>query len=149
MSLPDIVYVIYIKTTPEKLWDAITSPELTPRYFVGRLPKSDWKVGSDFKLILEDGTLDTQGKVLEADPPRRLVVTWHVEWVDENQHLPEVVVSYDIEPISTVVRLTMTERHPHDIDPTYLEGSNKCWPVILSGLKSLLETGEGLPPFPI
>src|SRR4051812_45430161 len=113
MGLPDTVYVTYIASTSEQVWEALTSPEFTRQYFFGRRMQSDWKVGSPFQLLMEDGTVDCQGKVLESDPPRRLSVTWHVEWIEEMRRLPECIVSFDIESLGDVVRLTMTESHPH------------------------------------
>ncbi len=147
MDKQDTVYVTYIATTPEKLWAALTGPEFTPAYFFGRRVESDWKVGSPFILRMEDGRIDVQGKVLECDPPRRLSVTWHVEWIEEFRHLPEAHVTFQLDPLADVVRLTMTESHPERIDDKYLEGGRRGWPVILSGLKSLLETGRPLPEF--
>ena len=147
MSDPIHVYVTYIATTPEKVWEALTSPQITPLYFFGRRAESDWQVGSTFKMWQEDGTLDVQGKVLEADPPRRLSVTWHVEWLEEFRHLPEVIVTYQIDDLGGLARLTMTESHPTPIDPKYYEGGRRGWPIIMSGLKSYLETGRALPPF--
>jgi uncharacterized protein YndB with AHSA1/START domain len=147
MSDPIHVYVTYIATTPEKAWEALTSPAITPLYFFGRRVESDWQVGSPFRLWQEDGTLDVQGTVLEADPPRRLSVTWHVEWVEEIRHLPEVIVTYQIDDLGGLVRVTMTESHPMPIDPKHYEGGRRGWPIIMSGLKSYLETGRALPAF--
>ena len=142
---PDTVYVTYIVSTPEKVWAALTSSDFTRQYFFGRSVESDWKTGSPWILRMPDGRVDTQGRVLEADPPRRLSLTWHVEWVEEFRDLPEAIVTYDIEKVGEAVRLTMTESHPEPIDEKYLEGGRSGWPFILSGLKSLLETGRPLP----
>ena len=79
---PSSVFATYIVTTPEKLWEALTNGDCTKRYFFGRRMESDWKVGSPFKLVMEDGRIDSQGKVVESEPPRRLAVTWHVEWME-------------------------------------------------------------------
>ena len=106
--------------------------------------ESDWKAGSPFKLLMEDGRIDSQGKVLESDPPRRLAVTWHVEWMEEFRHLPEAIVTFQIDLLGDVVRLTVSEFHPDGIDPKYLEGGRRGWPIILSGLKTLLETGSSV-----
>jgi uncharacterized protein YndB with AHSA1/START domain len=144
---PIHVYVTYIATTPDKVWAALTEPNLCRQFFFGRSVESDWKVGSPFKLWQEDGTLDVLGEVLVCDAPHRLVVTWHVEWVEEIRHLPHVVVSYQIDDLGGVVRLTMIESHPTPIDEKYYEGGRRGWPIILSGLKSLLETGHALPKF--
>jgi len=144
---PKTVYVTYIVTTPEKLWAALTSPEFTRQYFFGARVESDWKIGSVVKYWRPDGTLDVQGKVLECDPPRLLSITWHVEWHEEFRKLPENLVTFQLVPLSDVVRLTMTESHQEPIDDKILEGGRRGWPVILSSLKSFLETGHPLPDF--
>lgn len=144
---PIHVTVIYIATSPDKVWAALTEPDLCRQFFFGRFPECDWRVGAPFKLWQENGVLDVAGKVLVCDPPKRLSVTWHVEWVEELRHLPEVIVTYEIDDLGDVVRLTATESHPTPIDPKYYEGGRRGWPIILSGLKTLLETGRPLPRF--
>ncbi len=144
---PSSVFVTYIVTTADRLWEALTNGKITTQYFFGRRMESDWKVGSPWKLVMEDGRIDSQGKVLESDPPRRLDVTWHVEWIEEFRRLPEAIVTFQSDPLGDVVRLTVSEFHPEGIDPKYLEGGRRGWPIILSGLKTLLETGRPLPKF--
>ncbi len=141
------VFVIYVATTPQKAWEALTSGDFTKQYFFGRRMESDWNVGSLWKLVMEGGRIDCQGKVLETDPPRRLTLTWHVEWIEELRHLPAVVVTFQIDALGEVVRLTVSEFHPEGIDEKYVEGGRKGWPIILSGLKTLLETGRPMPKF--
>lgn len=85
--------------------------------------------------------------MLECDPPRRLSLTWHVEWHEDYRRLPEAIVTFQLDPLGDMVRLTMTQSHPEPIEEKYLEGGRRVWPVILSGLKSLLETGHPLPEF--
>jgi uncharacterized protein YndB with AHSA1/START domain len=138
------VYAIYIATTAQKVWEALTASAFTARYFFGRIIESDWNEGSPWLLRMPDGRVDVRGVVREATPPRRLVVTWNVDWMEA----PEAVVTYEIEDAAPgIVRLTMTEEHPTPIPRAWLEGGRKGWPMILSGLKSLLETGKplGLP----
>ncbi len=143
MTTQSTVYVTYIATTPEKLWAALTASEFTRQYFFNRTVESDWNKGSPWILRMPDGRVDVKGEVRESDPPRKLVVTWNVDWIAEK--LPEAVVSYEIEPVGGgVVRLTMTEAHPTPIPAHLLEGGRKGWPMILCGLKSLLETGKPL-----
>ena len=144
---PKTTYVTYIVTTPEKAWEALTSPEFTRQYFFGRRVESDWEVGSAFRLWQPDGTLDVEGKVVEADRPRRLSVTWRVMWMEELKKLPDCLVTYQIDDLGGLVRLTMTEAHQIELDEKMLEGGRRGWPVILCGLKSLLETGKALPAF--
>lgn len=138
-------YATYIVTTPERLWQALTSAEDTQKYFFGRRVQSSWQVGAPWQLLMPDGSVDSQGVVLEADPPRTLATTWHVEWLEEYRHLAEAEVRYRIEPLGGVVRLTVSELHKPPIEEKYLEGGRKGWPVILCGLKTLLETGRTMP----
>jgi uncharacterized protein YndB with AHSA1/START domain len=139
------IYVTYIATTPEKLWAALTSTPFTTQYFFGRSIESDWRKGSSWILRRPDGAVDVTGEVRDSDPPRKLVVSWKVEGLPDTRALPEAIVSYEIEPVGEgVVRLTMTEAHPTPIPAHLLEGGRRGWPMILSGLKSLLETGKPL-----
>jgi uncharacterized protein YndB with AHSA1/START domain len=139
------IYVTYIAAAPEKVWAALTSSEFTRQYFFGRSVESDWKKGSPWLLRRPDGVADVKGDVLESDPPRKLVVSWSVDGNEEMKALPPALVTYEIEPVSdTVVRLTMTEAHPTPIPRYLLEGGRRGWPMIFSGLKSLLELGRPL-----
>ncbi len=143
MTTESTVYVTYIAATPEKVWAALTSSEFTTRYFFGRSVESDWKQGSPWILRMPGGRMDVSGEVRESDPPRKLVVSWNVDWSETK--LPESIVTYDIERLGDkLVRLTMTEAHPTPIPAYLLEGGRRGWPMILSGLKSLLETGRPL-----
>jgi uncharacterized protein YndB with AHSA1/START domain len=144
LTTESTVYVTYIATTPEKVWAALTSSEFTTQYFFGRSVESDWRPGSPWELRKPDGTIDVRGEVRESRPPHKLVVSWNVEGPPEFKNLPECLVSYEIEAVGGVVRLTMTEAHPTPIPAYLLEGGRRGWPMILSGLKTLLETGNPL-----
>jgi uncharacterized protein YndB with AHSA1/START domain len=145
LTTESTVYVTYIASTPEKLWAALTTSEFTTRFFFGRSVESDWKAGSPWALRKPDGAVDVRGVVRESDPPRKLVVTWKVEGHPELRDLPECVVTYELEEAGEgVVRLAVTEAHPTPIPAYLLEGGRRGWPMILSGLKSLLETGQPL-----
>lgn len=145
LTTDSTVYVTYIATTPAKAWAALTSSEFTAKYFFGRTVESDWKQGSPWTLRKPDGAVDVSGVVRESDPPRKLVVTWKVVGIEAFKDLPECIVSYEIEPVGEhVIRLTMSEAHPTPIPAYLLEGGRRGWPIILSGLKSLLETGKAL-----
>lgn len=145
LTTESTVYVTYIATTPEKSWAALTAKEFTRQYFFGRSVESDWKKGAPWLLRTPDGKVDVKGEVRECDPPRKLVVSWNVDGSEELRKLPEAIVSYEIDTIADgVVRLTMTEAHPTPIAAYLLEGGRRGWPMILSGLKSLLETGKPL-----
>jgi uncharacterized protein YndB with AHSA1/START domain len=141
---PNFVYVIYIDSTPQKVWDALTRSEFTSRFLFGRTVESDWKQGSPWKLVMPDGRDDVVGEVLESDPPRRLKLSWVVVWIEEMSKLPPTHVTYDIEQVGGVVKLTMTQANNFEIEERYLEGGRQGWPIILSGLKSLVETGRPL-----
>lgn len=141
MTTESTVYVTYIAAAPDKVWTALTSGDFTTRYFFGRSIESDWRTGSPWMLRKPDGSVEVGGVVRAADPPRKLVMSWVVTGMD----LPEAIVTYDIEELgSDVVRLTMTEAHPTPIPANLLDGGRKGWPMILSGLKTLLETGQSL-----
>lgn len=143
LTTESTVYVTYIATTPEKCWEAITTSAFTKLYFFGRTIEADTKVGGNVIYRKPDGSVDVQGKVLECDPPHFLRFTWRVEWIEDMRNLPDSIVSYRIERAGEgVVRFTMTEEHPEPIDARLLEGGRSGWPLILSGLKSVLETGK-------
>jgi uncharacterized protein YndB with AHSA1/START domain len=141
---PRTIYVSYIAATPEKIWQALTSSEFTRKYFWERDVEIEPKRGGVFLLRLPDGRINVRGKVVEYDPPRKLVVTWHVEWPEDFAKLPECLVSYEIAQAGEAVRLTMTESHSWDVPDAILSGGRNGWPAVLSGLKSLLETGKAL-----
>jgi uncharacterized protein YndB with AHSA1/START domain len=141
---PRTVYVTYIAATPEKVWQALTSSEFTRKYFWDRDIEIEPKLGGAFALKLPDGKVNVRGKVIAWDPPRKLSVTWKVEWPEEFRKLPECVVTYEIVQAGEAVRLTMTESHSWNVPEAILSGGRTGWPAILSSLKSLLETGKSL-----
>ena len=135
------VFEIYIKTTPERLWQAITDQELRRRYNFGVGVTSDWKPGSSYEGSHPRGGTILAGENLEVDPPRRLVQSFNALWGEDVQREGTSRVTWEIEPVGDSCRLTVI----HDQLP---EGANNelygGWPMILSGLKTLLETGESL-----
>jgi uncharacterized protein YndB with AHSA1/START domain len=140
------VFEIYIKTTPERLWEAITSPELRRKYSFGVGVQSDWKRGSAYKAetgpeTVSPATAIAEGENLEVDPPHRLVQSFRALWSDDVKSEGTSRVTWEIEQIEDSCRLTVT----HD---QLREGANDelfgGWPMVLSGLKTLLETGETL-----
>jgi len=134
------VFEIYIRTTPERLWEAITDPEIRGKYNFGVRISSDWTPGSRFEMshAKANGLLG-EGEILEVDPPRRLVQSMVALWSDDVKREGTSRVTWEIEPIGDSCRLTVT----HD---QLREGANRelygGWPMILSGLKTWLETGE-------
>src|SRR3984957_13554317 len=141
---PTTVYTIYIASTPERVWEALTSAELSRQYFFGNAVEVELKVGGAFIVRAPDGSLHIGGEVFECDPPRKLTVSFNVNWPELIEKLGPTLVSYEIEQAGSAVRLTMTESHDRPISDDILSGGRQGWPAILSSLKSLLETGAPL-----
>jgi uncharacterized protein YndB with AHSA1/START domain len=136
------VFEIYIKTTPERLWEAITDPEMRAKYSFGVETRSDWTPGSSYKGSVP-GVVDiAEGENLEVDPPRRLVQSFTALWSDEVKAAGSSRITWEIEPVGDdSCQLTVThDQLPEDASAELWGG----WPMILSGLKTLLETGEKL-----
>nr|WP_315235852.1 SRPBCC family protein [uncultured Albidiferax sp.] len=155
MKKPDYVYVTYIATTPEKLWQALVDVDLMREWWAdplagcARVNVSDWQPGSRWAHQRADGTdtVDIVGKVIESTPPRRLAFTW-ARPADAEDDAKHSRVAFDIETYGDgLVRLTVT----HDAlagDPDMLNGISGGWPKVLSNLKTFLETGHALPRTP-
>lgn len=142
-SRPKFVYTIYIRTTPEKLWDALTRPEFTRQVWCGTWQDCAWTPGASWKLMIPDGRVGDSGEVVEIDRPRRLVLRWRNEFIPELRAEGYSVCTFEMEPTGDTVRLQVT----HEIDrpeSKLIDGVSKGWPPILSSVKSLLETGESL-----
>jgi uncharacterized protein YndB with AHSA1/START domain len=135
------VFEIYIKTTPERLWEAITSEEMRARYSFGVGTVSDWTPGSEYKASVP-GVVDiASGENIEVDPPRRLVQSFTALWSEDVQREGASRVTWEIEPVGTSCRLRVTHDQLGESANNELYGG---WPMILSGLKTLLETGGDL-----
>jgi uncharacterized protein YndB with AHSA1/START domain len=141
---PLTVYTIYIAASPEKVWEALTSAEFTRKYFFGNSVEVELRVGGAYIVRTPEGALHISGEVAECVPHRKLSFTFNVDWPDLIETLGPTLVTYEIEPAGTAVRLTMTESHDRPLDDDILSGGRQGWPAILSSLKSLLETGEPL-----
>lgn len=139
---PHTVYTIYIVATPEQVWQALTTAEFSRKYFSGFAVELEEKVGGRFVLRAPDGSEHISGEVLACERPKRLSVTFNVNWPGLIEALGQTLVSYDIEQAGDAVRLTMTEAGECLIDEDIRSGGVAGWPAILSGLKSLLETGK-------
>ena len=138
-------YVTYIRTTPEELWAALTTPEFMKKYWFGMNIETDWKTGSSWKLVFPDGRVADTGEIAEIEKPRRLVLRWRNEFKPELHKEGYARCVMEIEPAGEVVKLTIT----HEIDrpgSKLIEAVSGGWPRILSSLKTLLETGMALPP---
>ena len=150
MAKSTFVYVTYIRTTPEKLWSALTGVEFMKQYWFGCHCESQWTAGASWKLVAPDGSIFDAGDIVEADPPRRLVIRW------QHQNKPELkaegpsLCTMELEPSGPVVKLSIT--HSIECDPSKLIGAvSGGWPKVLSNLKSLLETGSAViqEPYPV
>jgi len=141
---PAIVYTIYIASTPERVWEALTSAEFSRQYFHGFAVDLDKKVGGNFIVRTPDGSTHISGKVFEYDPPRKLTITWDVNWPGIVEALGSSLVTYEIEQAGASVKLTLTQSHDRPISDDILSGGRTGWPAILSSMKSLLETGTPL-----
>jgi DNA-binding transcriptional ArsR family regulator len=134
------VYEIFIKTTPERLWDAITDPEIRAKYNFGAAVNSDWKVGSPISVDVAKHNVHLgEGEVLEYDPPRRLVHTMAALWGDDVKAEGFSRVIWEIEPVGDSCHLTLTHDQMREGANAQIYGG---WPMILSGLKTWLECGE-------
>jgi uncharacterized protein YndB with AHSA1/START domain len=139
---PAIVYTIYIASTPEKVWQALTSAEFSRKYFFGNAVEVDLRVGGAYVVRTGDGALHISGEVIECDPPRKLTITFDVNWPALIEKLGSTLVTYEIEPVGEVVKLTLIQSHDRPLNDDILSGGRQGWPAILSGLKSVLETGH-------
>lgn len=135
------VYVTYIRATPERLWNAITSNEFSREYWLGAHLETEWKVGGAWKIVLSDGRVADTGEITEFDPPVRLVIRWRNEFKPELKAEGVSLCTMELEPVDEAVKLTVT----HSIDreeSKVIRAVSGGWPQILSNLKSLLETGS-------
>ena len=140
MSRSTFVYVTYIRTTPERLWSALTDPAEMRRYWFGNHCESAWRAGSPWTMVRGDGVVVDDGEIVESDPPRRLVIRW------QHRNKPELAAEGAsrcemlLEPTAGAVKLSIT--HSIEREPSQLIGAvSGGWPKVLSNLKSLLETG--------
>ena len=135
------VFEIYIKTTPERLWEAITDGDMRRKYNFGVGVSSDWTPGSRYEGVHTSGFAIAEGENLEVDPPRRLVQSFNALWSDDVRAQGTSRVTWEIEPVGDSCQLTVThDQLPEGANPELYGG----WPMILSGLKTWLETGEDL-----
>lgn len=149
MSKPQFAYVTYIRTTPERLWQALTDPNEMKSYWFGAHAESDWKVGSSWRLLFDDGRVADAGEILESDPPKRLVMRWRNEWKPELKAAGFTRYTMEIEMAEyypnypgKAVKLTITHEAEAEQGAPMIEAVSGGWPKVLSNLKSLLETGE-------
>jgi uncharacterized protein YndB with AHSA1/START domain len=149
MSKPKFVYVTYIRTTPEKLWAALTDPQTIRKYWFGITAQSDWTPGSPWSLKFEDGRVADTGEILEAEPGQRLVIRWRNEFKPELKAVGYTRCTMQIETAEyypdrggKAVKLTITHEAEAAEGAPMIEAVSGGWPKVLSNLKSLLETGD-------
>lgn len=143
MDKSTFVYVTFIRTTPEQLWSALTSPDFIRQYWFGMHHEAEWKAGSPWRLVFPDGRVADTGEVLEVDPPRRLVLKWRNEFRPELKSEGYSRCVFELEPVGAAVKLSITHSMDRP-DSKLIEAVSGGWPQILSNLKSLLETGAAL-----
>lgn len=141
MGRSTFVYTSYIRTTPERLWEALTSAEFMTEYWLGCRAESAWTAGASWELKYPDGRVVDAGEIVEAERPRRLVIRWHHLNRPELAAEGDSLCTMEIEPTDSAVKLTIT--HAMERDESKLIGAvSGGWPKIISNLKSLLETGH-------
>ena len=142
MSDSRFVYVTYIRTTPEKLWQALIEPEFTRQFWYASWQESEWKPGASWKIKIPDGRVTDSGEIIEIEPGKRLVLSWRNEF-PELRSEGYSRMTYQLEKEGESVKLTVI----HEMDKEsskFIEAVSGGWPHILASLKSLLETGESL-----
>ncbi len=143
MTSSRFVYVIYIRTTPEKLWQALIEPEFTRRYWCETWQESAWKRGASWRVMAPDHRVADSGEVLEIEPQRRLVLSWRNELFPDIRAEGYSRLTYEVEPHGDTMKLTVIHEMDRP-DSKLIQFTSGGWPAILSSLKSLLETGEAL-----
>jgi len=140
MAKSNFVYAIFIRTTPQELWAALTDPEFMKQYWFGMHCESEFATGSPWKLVNDGGEVWDAGEIVEADPPRRLVIRWEHQMRPELKAEGASLCTMELVPAGQAVKLTIT----HSVEregSKLIEAVSGGWPKILSNLKSLLETG--------
>jgi uncharacterized protein YndB with AHSA1/START domain len=143
MAESQFVYVTYIRTTPEKLWQALIDPEFTRRYWCETHQESTWEPGAAWRVMIPDGRVADSGQIVEIVPHRKLVLTWRNEFKPELHEEGYSRLTYELDQVGESVKLTVI----HEMDKPgskLIDAVSNGWPAILASLKSLLETGEPL-----
>ncbi|HEX4293370.1 MAG TPA: SRPBCC family protein [Rhizomicrobium sp.] len=142
--MSQFVYVTYIRATPEKIWEALTTPEFQRKFWFGMHLESNFKKGSPWRMLFEDGRVADDGEILESDPPRHLAIKWRNEFRPELRDEGYSRCVMTLEEDGETTKLTVTHSIERE-NSKFIEAVSGGWPKILSGLKSLLETGSALP----
>ena len=139
------VYVTYIRTTPERLWSMLISPEFAKQYWMGARPEAEWKEGGAWKLVFPDGRIADAGEIVAFEPGKRLAIRWQNQFKPEFKAEGWSLCTMEIEPKDEAVKLTVTHAIERE-GSKFIEAVSGGWPQILSNLKSLLETGSVILP---
>jgi uncharacterized protein YndB with AHSA1/START domain len=141
MARSTFVYVSYIRTTPEKLWTALTDAEFMKQYWFGMRCESQWTPGSSWRMVSSSGQVSDAGEIVTAEPPRRMVIRWQHQTRPELKAEGESLCTMELEPVGAAVKLSIT--HSIECEPSkFIEAVSGGWPKIISNLKSLLESGS-------
>jgi len=141
MARSTFVYVTYIRTTPDKLWSALTDAEFMKQYWFGMHCESQWKPGSQWKLVSGNGVIFDAGEIVEAEPPRRLVIRWRHQNKPDLKAEGDSLCTIELEPSGTAMKLSITHTIERE-SSKLIDAVSGGWPKIISNLKSLLETGS-------
>jgi uncharacterized protein YndB with AHSA1/START domain len=141
MNRSSFLYVTYIRTTPEKLWSALTDAQAMKQYWYGMRQESDWLPGAAWRLVFPDGRTADSGEIVEIERPKRLIIKWRNEFRPDLQAEGYSRCTMELEPAQDAVKLTITHVMER-ADSKFIEAVSGGWPKILSNLKSLLETGQ-------
>lgn len=143
MASSKFVYVTYIRTTAEQLWNALTQPEFTRQYWAETWQECEWRHGAPWRLMIPDGRVGDSGEVVEIDRPRRLVLNWRNQFVPELHAEGNTRLTYELEQQGEEVKLTLI--HESDVPHSKaIDALSNGWPGLLASVKSLLETGRPL-----
>jgi len=141
MARSTFTYVSYIRTTPQKLWSALTDAQFMQQYWFGTRCESEWIKGSPWKMVQADGQVSDAGEIVESDPPRRLVIRWAHQNRPELKAEGDSLCTMELEPNGAAVKLTITHTVERE-QSKLITAVSGGWPTIISNLKSLLETGS-------
>ena len=140
-GISSFVYVTYIRTTPARLWSALTSQEFAQQYWRGAYPLADWRVGGSWKLVFPDGRTADAGEIVAFEPGKRLGIRWRNEFKPELKAEGWSLCTIEIETVDEAVKLVVTHSMERE-GSKFIDAVSSGWPQVLSNLKSLLETGS-------
>lgn len=139
------VYVTYIRTTPERLWAALTNSEFSKQYWLGVTAEADWRLGGSWQLVYPGGRTTDSGEIIEFEPPRHIAIRWRHEMNPDLIAEGWTRCTMDLEPVGDAVKLTISHSIDRE-DSKFIAAVSGGWPQILSNLKSILETGAPVLP---